>query len=160
LVKDRINQAVQFGMMVFKTLTAPSGGGGHASGGYISGSGTATSDSIPAMLSNGEYVVKASVVSRLGRGYFDGLNFGHSGSRMPRFAVGGFVSERLRLTTPGAAPQSSAASARDRRGVGDVIISPGAIVINQTGGNPFDRRSQGQMEMELARAVQRGMRRL
>ena len=31
-----------------------------AAGGYISGPGTATSDSIPAMLSNGEYVVNAA----------------------------------------------------------------------------------------------------
>jgi tape measure domain-containing protein len=33
---------------------------GYASGGYISGAGTSTSDSIPAMLSNGEYVINAA----------------------------------------------------------------------------------------------------
>lgn len=37
---------------------------GKASGGYISGSGTGTSDSIPAWLSNGEYVVNANATSK------------------------------------------------------------------------------------------------
>ena len=45
-----------------------------ADGGYISGAGTGTSDSIPALLSNGEYVVKASAVNKLGRGFLDGIN--------------------------------------------------------------------------------------
>lgn len=45
-----------------------------ASGGYVSGPGTATSDSIPANLSNGEYVVKAAAVKQYGVGFFDSLN--------------------------------------------------------------------------------------
>ena len=47
----------------------------HALGGYISGPGSGTSDSIPAMLSNGEYVMNASAVSRLGRNFFDQINY-------------------------------------------------------------------------------------
>ena len=47
-----------------------------ASGGYISGPGTGTSDDIPAMLSNGEYVIKASSVSKFGRGFLDAINRG------------------------------------------------------------------------------------
>src|SRR5690606_8726571 len=39
---------------------------GFASGGYVTGPGTSTSDSIPARLSHGEYVVNARAVSRLG----------------------------------------------------------------------------------------------
>ena len=35
-----------------------------ATGGYVSGPGTGTSDSIPAWLSNGEYVVKAAAVAK------------------------------------------------------------------------------------------------
>jgi len=45
-----------------------------ASGGYVSGRGTGTSDSIPAMLSNGEYVIKASAVSTYGVDFLNALN--------------------------------------------------------------------------------------
>lgn len=47
-----------------------------AVGGYVSGPGTGTSDSISARLSNGEYVVNAATVSRLGRSFFDAINGG------------------------------------------------------------------------------------
>jgi TP901 family phage tail tape measure protein len=57
-----------------------------ADGGYISGPGTATSDSIPAMLSNGEYVIQASAVNRYGVGFFDSLNQMKSGSAAPAAA--------------------------------------------------------------------------
>ena len=43
-------------------------------GGYISGPGTGTSDSIPAMLSNGEYVVRASAVQNVGIPTLDKIN--------------------------------------------------------------------------------------
>ena len=43
-------------------------------GGNVTGPGTATSDSIPAMLSNGEYVIKASAVDQYGKTFFDELN--------------------------------------------------------------------------------------
>lgn len=60
---------------------------GHfAEGGSISGAGTATSDSIPAMLSNGEYVVNASAANQH-RGLLESIN---SGS-MAHFASGGAV---------------------------------------------------------------------
>ena len=59
-----------------------------ARGGYISGPGSATSDSIPAQLSNGEYVVRAAAVSKYGAGFFEQLNQ----MRTPRFASGGLVS--------------------------------------------------------------------
>jgi TP901 family phage tail tape measure protein len=47
-----------------------------ADGGYIRGAGTATSDSIPAYLSNGEYVIKADSVAKYGVDTFDALNAG------------------------------------------------------------------------------------
>ena len=56
-----------------------------ADGGHVSGAGTATSDSIPAWLSNGEYVVKAAAVDKYGKHFLDNLN-------AMRFADGGFVS--------------------------------------------------------------------
>lgn len=42
-----------------------SGGGGHATGGRIYGPGTSTSDSIPAMLSNGKMVLRAAAVKKI-----------------------------------------------------------------------------------------------
>lgn len=45
-----------------------------AEGGYISGPGTSTSDSIPAQLSNGEYVIKASTVKKIGLDILNNLN--------------------------------------------------------------------------------------
>jgi len=60
---------------------------GLASGGSISGPGTSKSDSIPAMLSNGEYVINADAVNKFGTRFFDRLNFG----MVPAFADGGIV---------------------------------------------------------------------
>jgi hypothetical protein len=45
-------------------------------GGMISGPGSSTSDSIPAMLSNGEYVVSAAGTRRAGLGVLDAINRG------------------------------------------------------------------------------------
>src|SRR5262249_51512296 len=53
-------------------------------GGHLSGPGTSTSDSIPAMLSDGEYVIKASSARKAGRGLLDRINAGN-------FADGGEV---------------------------------------------------------------------
>jgi hypothetical protein len=55
-----------------------------AAGGPIYGPGTATSDSIPAYLSNGEYVIRAAAVQKYGLAMFDSLN-------AQRFAGGGRV---------------------------------------------------------------------
>ncbi|MFY4474587.1 hypothetical protein ACJ8MP_08640 [Bifidobacterium longum subsp. longum] len=55
-----------------------SGGGGHATGGRIYGPGTSTSDSIPAMLSNGKMVLRAAAVKKIdalyGRSFLNTLN--------------------------------------------------------------------------------------
>lgn len=48
----------------------------YATGGYISGPGTSTSDSIPAMLSNGEYVINAASTSRW-RPILEAINSGN-----------------------------------------------------------------------------------
>lgn len=57
-----------------------------AGGGMVYGAGTSTSDSIPAMLSNGEYVVRASAVRRIGLPMLNAINAGKG------FADGGVVS--------------------------------------------------------------------
>lgn len=49
------------------------GSAGFKRGGEVDGPGTGTSDSIPARLSDGEYVIPADVVERLGVGFFDRL---------------------------------------------------------------------------------------
>jgi len=58
-----------------------------ASGGYITGPGTGTSDSIPAWLSNGEFVIRASSVDKYGTDMLHAINAG-------RFAAGGLVGGR------------------------------------------------------------------
>jgi hypothetical protein len=90
------------------SLTSAGGGGGFtgplpligaASGGLVRGPGTSTSDSIPAMLSNGEFVFSAAAVRRLGPDLLAALNAGlgsvqlrdFSHHRVPHFAAGGLV---------------------------------------------------------------------
>jgi hypothetical protein len=79
--------------------TAPARGGSHytvtqASGGYISGPGTSTSDSIPARLSDGEYVIKASAVDQYGVGMMNSIN-------EQKFADGGQVLDDYSRVTYG-----------------------------------------------------------
>ncbi|UWU73041.1 hypothetical protein N2603_23340 [Bradyrhizobium huanghuaihaiense] len=64
-------------------------------GGGVSGPGTSTSDSIPAMLSDGEYVIKAESARKLGRGALDYLNAGHysRGGRVAHLRGGGLSSD-------------------------------------------------------------------
>jgi len=109
-------------MMILKALGGVFTGGasvavGVASGGYISGAGSDTSDSIPARLSNGEYVINARK-TRIFRPLLDLINYSplnsiqktlnayaaqvsfpdipltthHSPLTMQRFATGGYVS--------------------------------------------------------------------
>lgn len=82
------------------------GAGLYAEGGYISGPGTGTSDSIPAWLSNGEFVMPAHVTSQvlpalelLRRGDYSVLNRLHGSvsvhtPRRPYFSGGGLVDTR------------------------------------------------------------------
>lgn len=62
-----------------------------AGGGLLRGPGTGTSDDIPILASNGEYVVKAAAVQKYGVHMFDGYN-------AMRYATGGQV-ERKRSRT-------------------------------------------------------------
>ena len=58
-----------------------------ATGGMIEGPGTGTSDSILAMVSNGEYVVRAEAVKNIGKAKLDQLNR----AGLNGFAMGGLV---------------------------------------------------------------------
>jgi hypothetical protein len=65
-----------------------------AMGGYISGAGSGTSDSIPAMLSNGEYVISAKSVQAAGLPMLDRINkMGKGGPvyDVPSYSMGGRV---------------------------------------------------------------------
>ena len=77
-----------------------------ATGGIISGAGTGTSDSIPAMLSNGEAVITAQRVRQLGAGAIHAINRGDFSTikaRIPHFATGGIVGDGAQNTARGMA---------------------------------------------------------
>lgn len=62
----------------------------HAAGGYIAGAGSGTSDSIHAMLSNGEFVMNAASTSKY-RALLEHLNSNGGAANVPHFAAGGMV---------------------------------------------------------------------
>ena len=75
-----------------------------ATGGLITGAGTSTSDSIPAMLSNGEFVMRAKAVRQMGANFMHAVNrgdFNKIRARIPRFATGGVVGDAQQETARG-----------------------------------------------------------
>jgi TP901 family phage tail tape measure protein len=79
---------------------------GKANGGYISGPGSGTSDSIPAMLSNGEYVISAKAVQAAGLPMLDRINKMSKGGPVydvPAYSMGG----RVKYNTGGMATSSN-----------------------------------------------------
>lgn len=58
--------------------------------GRIYGPGTETSDSVPALLSHGEFVVRAASVRKFGQSFFEAVNAGFMPA-IPRLAAGGMV---------------------------------------------------------------------
>ena len=81
---------------------------GYDNGGTVRGPGTATSDSIPAMLSNGEYVIKASSVQKYGKETFDALNTQKfaDGGMVHGYDNGGIVNNSIWGNNPGGSYQS------------------------------------------------------
>jgi hypothetical protein len=80
-----------------------------ANGGYISGAGGPMSDSIPAMLSNGEYVINADSVRKYGKIFLDKINsgqFAETSYGLPepelKMRMGGFVgkAKRRNISSP------------------------------------------------------------
>ncbi|MGG1947050.1 phage tail length tape measure family protein [Trinickia sp. NRRL B-1857] len=103
LAKIAVHQAE---MQLFQTIGtsffSEGGSVGHyASGGPIAGPGTGTSDSIPAMLSNGEFVVRASQASKY-RSLLESINSGTTS----HFANGGLVGPSAASSNGGVAPVS------------------------------------------------------
>ena len=99
ILQQLISQLIQAAIYATIVAACTGGGGGFAArwkdafgkglatGGSVDGPGTGTSDSVPAMLSNGEYVLNAQAVDRLGVPFLNGLNTG----RLRGFASGGLV---------------------------------------------------------------------
>src|SRR5690606_26510051 len=81
-ISRQISRLVSAARTAAKAIRSAVGGGGSSSdkstgfarGGRVHGPGTATSDSIPARLSVGEYVVNAKAVDHYGPGLFAALN--------------------------------------------------------------------------------------
>ncbi|ENW95977.1 tape measure protein [Acinetobacter sp. NIPH 298] len=96
---------------------------GFATGGHITGKGTGTSDDIPIWASNGEYMLRAAAVEKLGLANLDYIN--RTGMLPPRFATGGLIGKERFLST---------SSQSDRRGDGvNVIINvPSGYTANES----------------------------
>lgn len=75
--------------VIIKSQLSKKAAAGFADGGYVSGPGSSRSDSIPAMLSNGEYVINAASVNKYGVGLLNRLNNGLG------FADGGLASRLM-----------------------------------------------------------------
>ena len=103
-----------------------SGAGGFAAGGYVTGPGTSTSDSIPARLSAGEYVINAASVKKVGVAFLDAIN---GGAFAPRWrgpnlalAAGGLVPNAGRREKPQV--NVRVVNAVDASLVGDFLATP------------------------------------
>ena len=89
---------------------------GRATGGLITGPGTGTSDSIPALLSNGEYVIKAAAVDYYGVEKLHAIN-------AMRFADGGLVgAQRTSVNASVSFPSDGMAIRGSMRMLGDGMV--------------------------------------
>ena len=103
-------------------------------GGAVVGAGTATSDSIPAMLSNGEYVVNAKAVANLGVPFMDQIN---------KMATGGLVGASYHIPTSTVMPNMNMLPAYAKGGVIH-HYDVGGFVVNA---------AEGQSERDIATMV-------
>lgn len=94
----------------------------YATGGAVFGKGGPTEDSIPAMLSNGEYVVNAKSVSKLGVPFFNRLN------NINSYADGGKLIDTLYSNPAYRAPSIDASKFNYFGGAASLINRPAAIV--------------------------------
>lgn len=148
ILQQLIAQLIQAAVYATIVAACTGGGGGFAarwkgafgkvfaSGGSVAGPGTGTSDSIPAMLSNGEYVLNAQAVDRLGVPFLNGLNTG----RLRGFASGGLVGSGGAYNRPASVASSSSStsssitlnvSALDASSFADFLARGGMQVLKQ-----------------------------
>ena len=95
-VKDLADSAMRYLQPIVDLINAITGGSagfaeggspGFAGGGKVRGPGTETSDSIPAWLSNNEFVMRAKAVRQYGVDFMNAINSGRF--KMPKFSLGG-----------------------------------------------------------------------
>lgn len=148
VLQQLISQLIQAALYATIVAACTGGGGGFAarwkgafgkafaSGGSVAGPGTGTSDSVPAMLSNGEYVLNAQAVDRLGVPFLNGLNTG----RLRGFASGGLAGSGGAYNHPVNAASSSSSrsnsitlnvSALDASSFADFLARGGMQVLKQ-----------------------------
>ncbi len=127
---------------------------GLAEGGHVVGPGSSTSDSIPARLSAGEYVVKASAVGRVGTKFLDGLNSGYSFG----FAGGGLVGIPLSLQNVAATGGFNTANSSSNTTHNHRTVSVGSprvqVTVNGDSGGMKDLHNQ--VVKTIKRAVRNG----
>nr|WP_285442798.1 phage tail tape measure C-terminal domain-containing protein [Burkholderia glumae] len=110
----------------------------HANGGEIRGPGTGTSDSILSWVSNGEGILTAATMRRIGGAEtLDALNNGASITGLARFASGGVVG-----STPAVAPA--------RQGDTNVQV---AVNAGQGGGASFDQADATWLQSQVQKLV-------
>lgn len=148
VLQQLISQLIQAALYATIVAACTGGGGGFAarwkgafgkafaSGGSVAGPGTGTSDSVPAMLYNGEYVLNAQAVDRLGVPFLNGLNTG----RLRGFASGGLVGSGGAYNRPASVGFSSSStsssitlnvSALDASSFADFLARGGMQVLKQ-----------------------------
>lgn len=106
-------------------------------GGMIRGAGSTTSDSILARVSNGEYVLRASAVRRIGTRMLDALNAGV----LPAFAGGGLVA----ITPTPSLPVSDLGSRAASR----------AVILQLPDGSQAPLRGDGDVVAQLEKRLRR-----
>jgi hypothetical protein len=97
-LQQGLSLANSFASLLSAILNISGGGGlfsllGFAGGGQVPGSGSG--DTVPAMLTPGEFVVKKGVVNKIGTGFFEWLNGGGLFSSIAgKYASGGLVTQQ------------------------------------------------------------------
>jgi TP901 family phage tail tape measure protein len=114
---------------------------GMATGGYVRGPGTGTSDSIDTRLSNGEYVIKASSVRKVGVGYLDALNGGHAKMHSGNgYAQGGAVKAPTGISIVELSPTDRALL----RAAGNLqVVIPGTFIAQATNSQTVRDNNRG-----------------
>lgn len=92
---DGIQRALSLVTDGVDVVVSVRGGQTFSGGGLVNGPGTSTSDSIPAYLSDKEYVLRAKAVRSLGVNFLNALNERgiEALAHIPRFATGGLVGD-------------------------------------------------------------------
>lgn len=112
-----------------------------AAGGLVTGPGTGTSDSIPALLSNGEFVIRAAAVDRIGLDTLDRLNLADQAPLPPMVSA-----PSITLSTP---------AGRDAPLVGSMTVVANTPLDMQRELASIDRRRDREARARTAKAGRR-----